>query len=265
MRSILICAIKGGVGKTKTTAGIGRAICRQGKKVAYFDLDYFGPTLNIELKVTEPLDGDGHGHIIPSHTPEGNQFVSFGQVYIRDQAVTVNEDSAVYEISQLLADGCILWDSPDYLMIDTAPTSSGTIQASLMAPGLLGSVIVTQPSGLSEADLLRSFSLMKDKRVPILGVAINQGYFVCPKCGAESNLYDLKAADITEICGKWNIPVLGVIPHGESLDVYFDALTRSVLSATPVILPEDKKPSKSVRRIFSWIGKILPSVTTNQK
>jgi ATP-binding protein involved in chromosome partitioning len=265
MKSLICCAVKGGVGKTTTTAGIGKALCRQGKKVAYLDLDYFGPTLNLELKVTEPLDGDGHGHIIPSHAPDGSQFVSFGQVYIRDQAVTVNEDSAVYEISQLLEDGSILWDSPDYLMIDTAPTSSGTIQASLKAPGLLGAVIVTQPSDLSEADLLRSFSLMKDKRVPILGVVINQGYYICPKCGTESALYDLKSSDITEICEKWDIPVLGMIPHSANLDDYFDTLAQNVLAAVPVILPEDKKPSKSVRRVLGWLGKILPSATTNQK
>ncbi len=265
MITIIVSAVKGGTGKTKVTANLGKAFARLGKRVALLDLDYFGPTLNVELGVTDALEGDGHGHVIPSRTKEGCQFVSFGQVYIRDQAVTVAEDSAGYEISQVLRDGCIKWANPDYLFVDTAPTSSGVIQASLVAPDLLGTIIVSQPSSGSRADLLRSLSLMKDKRVPVLGIVINQGYYICPQCGSHSPIYDLMPADIEAAVKPWGVPILGVIPHSANLDSYFDALTLRVMGAIPVTIAEDKKVSTSRRRLLSWIGNLLPSPTTRSK
>jgi len=56
--AIVISAVKGGTGKTKVTAGIGKALARQGKRVAFLDLDYFAPNLDVELEVTDPLEGD---------------------------------------------------------------------------------------------------------------------------------------------------------------------------------------------------------------
>jgi ATP-binding protein involved in chromosome partitioning len=265
IKTFLVNAVKGGVGKTKVTAGLGKALARQGKKVAFLDLDFFAPTLDIELDVTTPLEGDGNGHVLPGHTADGSQFVSLGQVYVADQAVTVMEDSAVYDIEQLLTPGMIQWEPADYMVIDTAPTSSGTIQASLKAPDLAGSIIVSQPSRVSRADLLRSLSLMKDKRVPILGVVVNQAYYICPDCGHQSAAYDLTAADIEELVSRWHVPVLGVIPHAGDLDKYFDALAVRVLSAEPVILSGEKKVSSLPRRLMTWIGRVVPGQTVPDK
>lgn len=256
IKTILITAIKGGTGKTKVTAGLGKALARQDKKVAFLDLDYFAPNLDVELDVTAELDGDGNGHIIPSMAPCGCQFVSFGQVYVVDQAVTVAEDSAVYDIQQLLSKDSILWDSPDFLVADTAPTSSGIIQASLLVPDLLGVIIVSQPSRVSRADLLRSLSLMKDKQVPVLGVVINQAFYICPKCGHQSSAYDLSPDDITAAVNRWHVPVLGSIPHAANLDAYFDDLATKVLKTQPVVIEPDKNVTSVPRRLMTWLGKI---------
>lgn len=265
IKTIIISAVKGGTGKTKVTACLGKALARQDQRVAFLDLDYFAPNLDIELEVTSSLDGDGYGHIIPSKTPQGYEFVSFGQVYVQDQAVTVPEEAAVYEISQLLGDGYILWDSPDYLLIDTAPTSSAVIQASLMAPNSLGTIIVSQPSRVSRADLLRSISLMKDKRVPVLGVVINQGYYVCPQCGYHSAAYDLTPDDIQAAVKPWGIPILGIVPHESNLDGYFDAIATKIMIASPILLPEEKRVSKLPRRLISWISSLTTNQTAKQK
>ncbi len=261
----MISAVKGGVGKTKITAGLGKALARQGKKVAVLDLDFFAPNLDIEFEVIAPLEGDGNGHVIPSHTPDGSQFVSLGQVYVSDQAVTVGEESAIYDIEQLLKPGVIQWEPADYMVIDTAPTSSGVIQACLLVPDLVGTIIVSQPSRVSRADLLRSLSLMKDKRVPILGVVVNQAYYICPACGHESPAYDLTPEDIGVVVSKYHVPVLGNIPHTGDLDKYFDELAVQVLAASPVILAGEKRVSALPRRLMSWIGKVVPGQTTKEK
>lgn len=264
LKTIICSAVKGGVGKTKVTAGLGKALTRRGNTVAYLDLDYFAPNLNVELEVTDPLDGDGDGHIIPSRTKDGSQFVSFGQEYLADQAVTVAEDSAVYDITEVLREGSILWDSPDYLVVDTAPTSSVVIQQCLAAPGLLGTVLITQPSRVSRADLLRSLSLMKDKQVPVLGLVINQAYCICPQCGHEYSAFDLTPADMAAVAREWGVPVVGELPFAANLDPFFDQLAANVCLTAPVLIPLDKKPSKLSRRLLTWASKMLSATTTKK-
>jgi ATP-binding protein involved in chromosome partitioning len=246
------------VGKTKVTAGLAKALARKGLKIAALDLDFFAPTLDVELDVTESLEGDGNGHVIPSHTPGGLQFVSLGQVYVADQAVTVNEDAAIYDIEQLLKPGVIQWEPYDYMVIDTAPTSSGVIQSCFLCPELIGTIIISQPSKVSRADLYRSLSLMKDKQVPVLGAVVNQAYYVCPSCGATSPAYDLTPEDIEAVVSKYHVPVLGKIPHAGNLDKYFDELATAVLAATPVLLAGEKRVSPIPRKLMGWIGRVVP-------
>jgi len=256
--AIVISAVKGGTGKTKVTAGIGKALARQGKRVAFLDLDYFAPNLDVELEVTDPLEGDGCGHVLPSHTPDGSQFMSLGQIYVTDQAVTVGEDAAIYDIKQLLKPETIQWEPFDYMVIDTAPTSSGVIQACLLIPGLLGTILISQPSRVSRADLYRSISLMKDKQVPVLGAVVNQAYYVCPSCGATSPAYDLTPEDIEAVVSKYHVPVLGKIPHAGNLDKYFDELAIAVMAATPVLLAGEKRVSPIPRKMMGCIGRVIP-------
>lgn len=229
------------------------------------DLDFFAPNMDVELDVKEPLEGDGDGHVLPSHTPDGMQFVSLGQVYVADQAVTVNEEAAVYDIEQLLKPGIIKWEPFDYMVIDTAPTSSEVIQACFVVPDLAGAIIISQPSRVSRADLLRSLSLMKDKQVPVLGAVINQAYYICPACGQTSAAYDLTPADIEAVVSKYKVPVLGQIPHSGDLDKYFDQLASAVIAASPVIIPIDKKASGVTRKVLSLVGRIIPGASVQGK
>ena len=258
IKTFICSAVKGGVGKTKVTAGLAKALARKGFKVAALDLDFFAPNLDVELDVKESLEGDGNGHVLPSHTPDGLQFVSLGQVYVFDQAVTVGEEEAIYYIEQLLKPEAILWEPYDYLVIDTAPTSSGVIQACFLVPDLVGTIIISQPSRVSRADLYRSLSLMKDKQVPVLGAVVNQAYYVCPSCGTTSPAYDLTPEDIEEVVSKYHVPVLGKIPHAGNLDKYFDELATTAIAATPVLMAGEKRVSPIPRKLMGWIGRVVP-------
>jgi ATP-binding protein involved in chromosome partitioning len=240
------------------TAGLGKALARQGLKVGFLDLDYFAPNLDVELEVSAPLEGDGNGHIIPSLTKDGSQFISLGQVYVADQAVTVGEEAAIYDIEQLLKPGVVEWGPLDYMVIDTAPTSSGVIQACLLVPDLFGTILISQPSRVSRADLLRSLSLMKDKRVPVLGAVVNQAYYICPGCGQTSAAYDLTPEDIETVVNEYKVPVLGKIPHSGDLDKYFDELAIAVIGASPVIIAGDKRASSLFRKTLGLLGKVIP-------
>ena len=44
-RALLALSMKGGVGKTTTAIGLGRALLRQGEKVALLDVDIHGSAL----------------------------------------------------------------------------------------------------------------------------------------------------------------------------------------------------------------------------
>lgn len=265
IKTYICSAVKGGVGKTKVTAGLAKALARMGYKVAALDLDFFAPNLDVELDVKESLEGDGNGHVIPSRTPDGLQFVSLGQVYVPDQAVTVNEEAAIYDIEQLLKPGVILWEPLDYMIIDTAPTSSGVIQACFLVPDLVGTIIVSQPSKVSRADLYRSLSLMKDKQVPVIGVVVNQAFYVCPSCGATSAAYDLTPEDIEAVVNKYHVPILGKIPHTSESDKYFDDLAKAVIETSPVTIVKEKRVSALPRKLMSWVGNVIPGGPAREK
>jgi len=257
MKTVLVTAIKGGVGKTTVTAGLGRALARAGQRVAFMDLDLFAPNLDVELGAIGQLQGTGDGQIIPLKTREGFELVSMGSLYLPDQAVTLDELESTPLVAELLRSGEVLWDSPDFLIVDTAPTSGAVIQASLAAPGLLGAVIVTHASSVARADLLRSLSLMRDRQVPLLGVVVNQAVRTCGKCGHQERLHDLWPQDIEEACTPWQVPVLASLPHGDGLQPHFDTLATIVLRSAPAVIKGEAKPGVLPRKILALMDRGL--------
>jgi len=229
--------LKGGTGKTKVVGELGRALRRAGKSVSMADCDYRAPDLDIELG----LGRDAHpgrapgNRIRPVGTPEGFEFFSFVYLYPRDQAISLPEDIVVADIEDAL--GKIAWNPSDFLLVDSAPTTSGTVRAAFRAENLLGAVCVTQPSKAARADLLRTLSLLQDSDIPALGVVCNQAYYVCPH-GEEVRKFDLRARDIQKVCSDWGVPWLGEVPEAvgsQPLAPHFDGVVRRMLDSTPAV------------------------------
>eukprot|EP01052_Picozoa_sp_SAG31_P004605 SAG31_NODE_192_length_20788_cov_8.938083_7_plen_253_part_00 len=75
------------------------------------------------------------------------------------------------------------WGELDFLVIDTPP-GTGQIPMALAARGhLAGAVVVTTPSKLAVADVVRGVAMLSRFDIPILAVVENMASFRCGSCG----------------------------------------------------------------------------------
>jgi len=244
MRVIPVMATKGGTGKTKVCVSIARALKDRGLKVGLLDVDWVAPNLHVELGI-DPHHGlvlnAGVGDTIqPIISPEGFPLVSSAFIFPEDQAVSMDEDSTIKDVMEIITPGVINWDVDgplDYLIMDTPPTTAKFIHAALKIENLFGVVLVSQPATTAIADLLRTISLLKDIHIPILGLIGNQVYVVCPH-GEKVNLYDLREEDIKVFSEDQGVPYLGSIPHmiPSMGQPSLDGVVDNMLSQTPIYL-----------------------------
>ena len=83
----------------------------------------------------------------------------------------------------------MLWESLDYLIIDTPPGTSDEHISTLnylKKTKLLGAVIVTTPQEVALADVRKEINFCKKTDTNIIGVVENMSAFVCPNCACES-------------------------------------------------------------------------------
>jgi len=207
---------KGGVGKSKVCAGLGRALKSKNFKVGFLDVDWVAPNLQIELGIEREhslILQHGVGDTIePLITPEGFPLVSSAFIFPFDQAISMDEESKIKDIEEITTPGVVDWGDLDYLLMDTPPTTARFVHAALKIQGLYGVVLVTQPAVSALADLLRTVSLLRDLQVPLLGLIANQVYVSCPH-GDRINLFELGEEDVQVFCESQSLPYLGSIPH----------------------------------------------------
>jgi len=216
MKVIPIMSTKGGVGKSRICAGLGRALRDRNLRVGFLDVDWVAPNLHIELGINKDptllLQG-GVGDIInPIISPEGFPLISSAFIFPPDQAISMDEESKVHDIMEITSPGVVDWGDLDYLLMDTPPTTARFIHAALLIEDLYGVVLVAQPASSSLADLLRTVSLLRDLQVPLLGLIGNQVYVTCSH-GERLNLYDLGEGDLKAFSKSMGLTYLGSVPH----------------------------------------------------
>ena len=236
-RTILSASVKGGVGKTTVAVGIAQALQRKGFKVGILDLDYRQPcvaiVLNIEHGVLSRTEGDA---LVPVQV-DGLHVFSMAFIWPASKCVQVEDDAATEDVRQLLTPGVIAWPELDFLVLDTPPTSSGIVRIALEDSEAAGAVLVSHPSRVSRAALLRTLDLFAEKQVPIYALVSNQGQ---DQMG--NFRYDLVDGDILDVAVRYQIPTRFTIPHTQNLAPYFDQLVNLILKTPPVLLAKPKEP-----------------------
>ena len=269
MTKVLVVSLKGGVGKTKVTAELARALGRRGLKVGILDCDYHAPNIPTELNCEEAKPTRGQGDVIVPPRVDGMPVLSWGMLWPPNSAVMIEDsqvetddlrrvralvvlgekEKAIRYLDQLIAhpggamehmrllleEGAVDWGGIDYLVIDTPPESTGVIRVALESEGVLGAIIVCHPSRVSLADTRRTVDLFRKRRLPLLGILCNQG-----TQNGEAR-YDLREADIEAFARERGIPFIGAIPHTQDLGPHFDRVAEFVVEAEPVILPPPPK------------------------
>jgi ATP-binding protein involved in chromosome partitioning len=123
------------------------------------------------------------------------------------------------------------------------PPGTGDAQLTLAQNvPLAGAVIVSTPQDLALIDARRGIAMFKKVAVPVLGIIENMSYFLCPHCGARSDIFAHGGAR-TE-AEKYAVPFLGEVP----LDI---AIREHSDSGHPLITAD---PDGEHARIFRAIA-----------
>jgi ATP-binding protein involved in chromosome partitioning len=111
-------------------------------------------------------------------------------------------------VQQFMRD--VLWGELDYLVIDLPP-GTGDIALSLsQSVPLAGAVLVTTPQGVSISDVRKAVGMFRQLNIPILGVAENMSYFVCPHCNDKTDIFGNGGGK--KMADDMGIPFLGEVP-----------------------------------------------------
>lgn len=145
MKAIIVYSGKGGVGKTTTTANIARLLAEQGNKVFIIDADINTPSMNTEFEGEHPQEN------IWVHS-SGNMFAQF--IYLEKSMVRQYLESAKKKLKQI---------KPDFVLIDTPPSVTNVHIELLSRVKVSYTLFVTQPTKLSNQDVLRTMDFFHEK------------------------------------------------------------------------------------------------------
>ena len=187
-RVIAVMSGKGGVGKSSVTAMLAIALAREGKKVGILDADITGPSIPKLFNLPSGGLRKSEQGLLPAVTPMGIRVIS-------TNLLIPNEDDAVIwrgpmignMIQQFWRD--VLWGKLDVLLVDLPPGTSDAALTVLQSLPVNGVVLVTSPQQLAGMVVKKASAMLKQLKVPVLGVVENMSYFVCPDCGKKHEIF----------------------------------------------------------------------------
>ncbi|WP_117595381.1 P-loop NTPase [Haloprofundus halophilus] len=202
-RVIAVASAKGGVGKTTVATSLACALAADGRDVGLFDADIHGPNVPELLSVSGPVYSDEDGNPIPVDA-DGLEVMSVG--LLSSSAPLAWRGAMAHDaLSELFEETA--WSEPDTVVLDLPPGTGDVALTTLQDVPVDGVVFVTTPFHAAVSDTHRSLQLFEENDVPVLGVVVNMGEFVCEECGHPHELFE--GADPV---AALEVPVLAEIP-----------------------------------------------------
>lgn len=222
---------KGGVGKSTTSVNLALALAQMGKKVALVDADIYGPSIPTMLGYEgQPLLSDDGKTFNPFET-YNIKSISIGSLISRDTPIIWRGVKISSALEQLMTQ--TNWGEIDIMVIDMPP-GTGDIQITLsQRVEMDGVVIVSTPQDIALIDAIKGVNMFKKTGTPILGIIENMSYFICPCCGARSDIFGHEGAKQT--AEKMSETFLGEIP----LDM---AIRQNADKGTPIVVSAPNSP-----------------------
>jgi len=203
---IAIASGKGGVGKSTVAVNLAVALSKAGASVGILDADIYGASIPAMLGASGLPDVKDN-RITPL-VAQGIQLVSMG-FFSNTQTPVIWRGpligKAVKDFVELVD-----WSPLDYLIVDLPPGTGDSALSLAQSIKVTGVVVVTTPQEAALQVAGKALYMFRKLGIPILGIIENMSYFVCPHCGARTEIFShgggRRAAEEAEV------PFLGEIP-----------------------------------------------------
>ncbi len=243
-RKYLVMSGKGGVGKTTVAVNLAASLAARGQRVGLLDIDLHGPSVPVALGLEGNLNFDGDQRLVPS-AAEGNlKVISIqGLLKSRDEAVIWRGPKKIRAIRQFFSE--VAWGELDYLFIDSPPGTGDEPLTVLQTVPDARPLVVTSGSRLALEDVAKALNFLKLMKHPAYGLVDNQSWYVCPRCGQETEVYDRQAA--RALAEKHGAPLLASLPMELSA-------ARAAEEGRPIVL---SRPEHSFSRLITDLAGLL--------
>jgi ATP-binding protein involved in chromosome partitioning len=220
---IAVASGKGGVGKSTTAVNLALALRELGLKVGILDADIYGPSMPKLLAIRERPQAIGGNRLRPIER-FGMAVMSIGFLIEEETPMIWRGPMVMSALTQMLRE--VEWGTLDVMVVDMPPgTGDAQLTMAQQVP-LKGAVIVSTPQDLALIDARRGIAMFRRVNVPVLGIVENMSTFVCPQCGARSDIFGHGGA--RREAERLGVPFLGEVP----LDI---AIREKSDSGSPVV------------------------------
>ncbi len=204
---VAVASGKGGVGKSTTAANLALGLARLGLKVGVLDADIYGPSMPRMLGISgRPSSSDGH--TLEPLENHGVACMSMGFLVAEDTPMIWRGPMVMSAIQQMLRE--VAWGERDVLVVDMPPgTGDAQLTLAQQVP-LTGAVIVSTPQDIALLDARKGLNMFRKVDVPVFGIIENMSYFLCPHCGARSEIFSHGGA--RREAERLGIEFLGEVP-----------------------------------------------------
>jgi ATP-binding protein involved in chromosome partitioning len=233
---IAVASGKGGVGKSTTAVNLALGLAALGLKVGILDADIYGPSLPKLLAIKERPQTLGGTRLKPI-TRYGLTVMSIGFLIDEETPMIWRGPMVISALTQMLRE--VEWGKLDVMVVDMPPgTGDAQLTMAQQVP-LKGAVIVSTPQDLALIDARRGIAMFRRVNVPVLGIVENMSYFLCPECGARSDVFGHGGA--RHEAERLGVPFLGEVPLHMTIREKSDA-------GLPVVATEPDGPHAKIYR-----------------
>ena len=204
---IAIASGKGGVGKSTTAVNLALALRELGLTVGILDADIYGPSMPKLLAIRERPQAIGGNRLRPIER-FGMPVMSIGFLIEEETPMIWRGPMVMSALTQMLRE--VEWGALDVMVVDMPPgTGDAQLTMAQQVP-LKGAVIVSTPQDLALIDARRGIAMFRRVNVPVLGIVENMSTFICPQCGARSDIFGHGGA--RREAERLGVPFLGEVP-----------------------------------------------------
>ena len=250
---VAVASGKGGVGKSTVAVNLAVALAQSGARVGLLDADIYGPSIPMMMGADDDPEVVGE-QVVPVER-WGVKLMSIGFFLDDDKAVVWRGPMIGKALNQCLAD--VAWGELDYLIVDLPPgTGDASMSLAQLIP-LTGVVVVMTPQDVAQQIankailMFRAMEEATGRPIPILGVVENMSGFVCPECGAETDLFGSGGGFRAAM--RLSIPLLGSVPIDPAVCVSGD------MGKPAILLAPESRQAQVFREIA---GKVAARVST---